>query len=197
MSHNQTAWVDIGRCTGCGVCGDVCPVAAITIVNGRACVDEAECTGCHTCVDACPEGAILPQTHGEVVAVQEWPAPVVQRSKPLAETAGVAVAAAGVGVLAKVGGALTRVLGRWLARELAGRRERAPTESSPRRGISVRFASRTDGRTLRLPPRAGRKLSQLLSEREAGCAGAAPTVPPTGGGAAAGRRQARRRHRGR
>ena len=70
----QTAWVDVTRCTGCGACVEVCPVGAVALVDGKARVDEELCTGCGACVDACPEGAIQPVVQGELV-----PAPVGAR----------------------------------------------------------------------------------------------------------------------
>jgi NAD-dependent dihydropyrimidine dehydrogenase PreA subunit len=119
MSHRETVWADLERCTGCGACVEICPVEAITLEDGRALVDEETCTGCQACVDACPEGAIQPLVHGEIVAAQERPAPAVRQASPLAETAGAAIAAAGVGVLARVAGTLVRAAGRWLAQGLA------------------------------------------------------------------------------
>jgi ferredoxin len=46
------------ECTGCGICTDVCPVEAITQVDGVAHIDPEECTGCLTCVDECPAEAL-------------------------------------------------------------------------------------------------------------------------------------------
>ncbi|MGD2175655.1 MAG: 4Fe-4S binding protein [Candidatus Brocadiaceae bacterium] len=50
--------VDEDECTGCGICEDVCPVEAVTLVNGVASIDQEECTECLTCVDECPVEAI-------------------------------------------------------------------------------------------------------------------------------------------
>ncbi|SMB99643.1 4Fe-4S binding domain-containing protein [Thermanaeromonas toyohensis ToBE] len=44
------------KCSGCGTCAEVCPVAAIT-VEGVAKVNE-DCVECGTCVDECPNGAL-------------------------------------------------------------------------------------------------------------------------------------------
>ncbi|MBN2547350.1 MAG: 4Fe-4S binding protein [Spirochaetes bacterium] len=49
--------VDESKCTGCGVCADVCPMEAIK-VNDKAKIDEDACTECGTCVDECPNGAL-------------------------------------------------------------------------------------------------------------------------------------------
>jgi Fe-S-cluster-containing hydrogenase component 2 len=95
MMERQTVWVDVARCTGCGACVEVCPVGAMSLVDGKASVDEEACTGCEACVDACPEGAIQPVVQGELVPVPERPAPAVRQPSPLAETAGTVVVATG------------------------------------------------------------------------------------------------------
>jgi len=51
------AVVDRTRCTGCGLCGEICPVAAIRVTY-VANIDAGRCTGCGTCVQNCPQGAI-------------------------------------------------------------------------------------------------------------------------------------------
>ncbi len=59
--------IDGGRCTGCGVCTNVCPVEAITLVSANdahkpkkkvARLNDHLCLGCGVCVRACPEGAL-------------------------------------------------------------------------------------------------------------------------------------------
>ena len=119
MMKRQTVWVDAARCTGCGACVEVCPVGAIALVGGKARVDEETCIGCEACVDACPEGAIQPVAQGELVPVLGRPVPTIRQPSPLAETAGAVVVATGVGLLAQVGRALARAVGRWLMRPSA------------------------------------------------------------------------------
>jgi predicted Fe-Mo cluster-binding NifX family protein/ferredoxin len=46
------------KCTGCGICEDVCPANAVK-VNGQAIVNAEACTGCAVCVMECPNGAII------------------------------------------------------------------------------------------------------------------------------------------
>jgi len=65
--------VNAERCTGCGVCLDVCPTGAIELVDGMANIRTDLCRECQACLHACPQGAIesvgesLPVLEGEVV----------------------------------------------------------------------------------------------------------------------------------
>ena len=60
----RRAVVDPSRCTGCGICQDVCPQDAVRVTRVAA-IDVTRCTGCGTCVMYCPQGAIrlLPDEH--------------------------------------------------------------------------------------------------------------------------------------
>ena len=50
------------RCTGCGVCQQVCGPEVIKLVGELAVIDETECISCEACVQNCPEQAIrMPQ----------------------------------------------------------------------------------------------------------------------------------------
>jgi heterodisulfide reductase subunit A len=55
-----TASVDETRCSGCRVCGGVCPYKAISYEadTQTSSVNSLLCHGCGTCVAACPAGAI-------------------------------------------------------------------------------------------------------------------------------------------
>ena len=46
------------KCTGCGLCVDVCPVEAISMQDDKANVDKDKCTECGLCVEACPNEVI-------------------------------------------------------------------------------------------------------------------------------------------
>ncbi|RLC93068.1 MAG: hypothetical protein DRI77_12220 [Chloroflexi bacterium] len=145
MMDTQKVWVDTARCTGCGMCVPLCPTGAITLVEGKAHVNEEMCTGCGVCIEPCPEGAIQPLVKGELVPAPARPAPTPYHPSPLAETAGAAVAVAGVGLLAKAAGALVRVVGRWLVRgsTKTGSPSRPTRDSTA--GTTARPANGTSG----------------------------------------------------
>ncbi len=50
------------RCTGCGLCADICPAFAISMieVDGKRfpSIDLGKCIFCYQCEDVCPRGAI-------------------------------------------------------------------------------------------------------------------------------------------
>jgi NAD-dependent dihydropyrimidine dehydrogenase PreA subunit len=51
--------VDLGKCTGCGTCADVCPSEVFDIESEKSKVSRPDdCTACETCVEECPEEAI-------------------------------------------------------------------------------------------------------------------------------------------
>ena len=66
-------YVDETRCTGCGMCTDVCPTGAISVLNGVAQVKQSLCQECEACLSACPNGALLAL---QEPARAEKPAPV-------------------------------------------------------------------------------------------------------------------------
>jgi ferredoxin len=54
-----TLELDASKCTGCGMCVDVCPHAVLAIENGTAeIVDRDACMECGACEMNCPPGAI-------------------------------------------------------------------------------------------------------------------------------------------
>jgi len=57
-TRTLVAKVAAEKCTGCGICVDICPVEAISLENDMAVVDERTCTACALCVNECPNGAI-------------------------------------------------------------------------------------------------------------------------------------------
>ena len=58
MVGGTVAEILAARCTGCGVCIEVCPYSAIALdEKDKAVVNEAVCKGCGTCVASCRSGA--------------------------------------------------------------------------------------------------------------------------------------------
>ena len=59
-AHAATARVDDERCTGCGLCVEVCPYGAIELDTARdtAVVNALLCKGCGSCAATCFSGAI-------------------------------------------------------------------------------------------------------------------------------------------
>jgi ferredoxin len=57
-SRHMGAKVDADKCTGCGLCVDVCPMEAIRLEEDLAVIDEEKCNLCGQCVEECPNDAI-------------------------------------------------------------------------------------------------------------------------------------------
>lgn len=47
------------KCTGCGICSDVCEFSAITVVKGNVLIFPELCHSCGACKLFCPEGAVI------------------------------------------------------------------------------------------------------------------------------------------
>jgi len=56
--HACRPLVESENCVGCGRCVQVCPQAAMTIVEGRAQFNPEHCVGCGDCIRSCETGAI-------------------------------------------------------------------------------------------------------------------------------------------
>ena len=54
----EKAFVIADLCNGCEACVQVCPVNAISMVEGKAKIDPFQCTGCGACIPICPQEAI-------------------------------------------------------------------------------------------------------------------------------------------
>ena len=51
-------WVDGSKCTGCGICVEICPVDAISMKEEKAKIDMEICIRCGKCHDVCPQEAV-------------------------------------------------------------------------------------------------------------------------------------------
>ena len=49
--------IDIDKCKGCGICGEVCPLGIISIKNKKVIIG-AGCVDCKTCAKVCPQGVL-------------------------------------------------------------------------------------------------------------------------------------------
>jgi MinD superfamily P-loop ATPase len=59
FTGGNTAVIVPDRCTGCGICRDMCRFDAVSEDSGQKFViDPLDCEGCGVCVDLCPEEAI-------------------------------------------------------------------------------------------------------------------------------------------
>jgi heterodisulfide reductase subunit A len=58
LTSPQIAFIMPEKCNLCEVCIEVCPVAAIELVDGVVKIDPVTCIGCGLCVPKCPEEAI-------------------------------------------------------------------------------------------------------------------------------------------
>jgi heterodisulfide reductase subunit A len=54
----EKAFVIADLCNGCGACVPICPVNAITMLEGKAKIDPFQCIGCGACIPVCPKEAI-------------------------------------------------------------------------------------------------------------------------------------------
>lgn len=56
----EMPFVDVAKCTGCGLCVDACACKALVMVNGVVSVIETDACGwCLRCESVCPTGAIV------------------------------------------------------------------------------------------------------------------------------------------
>ncbi|HOP86124.1 MAG TPA: 4Fe-4S binding protein [Syntrophorhabdaceae bacterium] len=46
------------KCTGCGICTDICPPGAISIIDDKAFIEIEFCEECGFCAPSCPSEAI-------------------------------------------------------------------------------------------------------------------------------------------
>jgi uncharacterized Fe-S center protein len=56
--HRVSMLVNADNCTGCGTCGENCPVGAARVLDGKSVIDRETCIGCGECLAMCPEKCI-------------------------------------------------------------------------------------------------------------------------------------------
>jgi hypothetical protein len=96
----------------------VCPIGALTLVEGKARLDDALCQGCEACIQACPAGALQPVLEIEAVPttthIPEYVPPSVSAS-PRANLLATVVAA-GAQLAIQAAPLVLRTLGQLLVR---------------------------------------------------------------------------------
>ena len=79
-------YVDENRCSGCGVCVEVCPTGAMSLRSGVAVIDQERCTQCEACFHACPEQAILSVSDRSLVAERDRAGAMTTSATPRASS---------------------------------------------------------------------------------------------------------------
>lgn len=54
----STVFLETHSCVGCGDCLEVCPVDAISLIDGKAVIDADTCIECYICIGSCTYDAI-------------------------------------------------------------------------------------------------------------------------------------------
>jgi pyruvate formate lyase activating enzyme len=57
QGFDPVLFFDADKCTGCGLCAEVCPEGAIRLIEGKSSTDREQCNGQGNCVEICPYGA--------------------------------------------------------------------------------------------------------------------------------------------
>ncbi len=59
LKNVATLVLDSEKCTGCGMCADVCPHSVFEISGGKAVIsDRDSCMECGACMQNCPANAV-------------------------------------------------------------------------------------------------------------------------------------------
>jgi len=69
--------VDTEKCTGCGLCAEICQYSAVICLKKTVLTFPELCHSCGGCVHVCPEGAIT-ETHREIGVVEQGTAGKIQ-----------------------------------------------------------------------------------------------------------------------
>lgn len=58
MEKKMAYKIDPNKCVGCKTCVGVCPVTAISPMDGKCHIDPTKCISCGACASVCPVNAI-------------------------------------------------------------------------------------------------------------------------------------------
>lgn len=149
-------YVDDKRCSGCGVCADVCPCGAIALRDGKASINQELCNQCEACAGACPQGAILSVTETALVAETRH-TQALDRNRPsgggsiaarIAPAVGAALVFVGREVVPRLTDYVLDTLDRRASRQLDRRADvpQVPVGSDSEKGSGRRRRKRQRGR---------------------------------------------------
>ena len=54
--------IDLTKCKGCGICGEVCPLGILSVEGKKVRMGEG-CVECKTCMKVCPKDVFTPGMH--------------------------------------------------------------------------------------------------------------------------------------
>jgi len=111
----ETASIDAGLCSACGLCRELCRFDAVKLSDGAYSIEASSCEGCRACFYACPEEAIAmsPRLSGHLTLSRTDHGPLhdarllpagENSGKTVSELRGRAQAAAGDGTLILIDG---------------------------------------------------------------------------------------------
>ena len=52
--------IDLTKCKGCGICGEVCPLGILSVEGKKVRMGEG-CVECKTCMKVCPKDVFTPE----------------------------------------------------------------------------------------------------------------------------------------
>ncbi|KIX11241.1 indolepyruvate ferredoxin oxidoreductase subunit alpha [Dethiosulfatarculus sandiegensis] len=71
MAVHYLRRTEMDACIGCGACGDIYPVDAVTKQDDLPVVDQDWCIGCGACTGPCPTDAISLEARGQEKPAQD------------------------------------------------------------------------------------------------------------------------------
>jgi NAD-dependent dihydropyrimidine dehydrogenase PreA subunit len=135
--------INLGQCSGCGACVEVCPYRALYLVDGKAMVDGALCRNCQAdaavCISACPTEAIVLTEQTQELAPVPTRTPAIQPAPQVIQVnTETSLGFLQTRVMPAIGTALV-----WTAREIVPRLAYSFLDGLDRRTAQRRVTGRT------------------------------------------------------